>query len=228
MRIVSAEQQGDRWKVVAEVGKPGERPAAEAPRPITKLKVADDPYTASLQKEKYSTGNKIANLVWKQKNTPDKFSANDEARLEALRTHEANLKAWLTPPEPGVVADRSLAAEREFLLGMGGFDMMFMGGHEGEDQQLGRRMMERAGQSGVFIHEPPFAWHPTEPEPYVRGDTNLCPEAFHKWDVLWYNEVKFRKCENCPAQTVLGKPEDARLVMPYEHSRVQLQKEFIE
>jgi hypothetical protein len=123
-----------------------------------------------------------------------------------------------------------MASRRDFLLDVGGFDMMFMGEHAGEDQNLGRRMLAAIGKDRAFISEPPFAWHPeTDPGPWPRGQTNLCPDGFHERVVVWYNEVQFMECENCPERIYVSgrNDEDNRVVIPYEHSRVQLKKESI-
>jgi glycosyltransferase involved in cell wall biosynthesis len=124
-----------------------------------------------------------------------------------------------------------MASRRDFLIEVGGFDMMFLGLHAGEDQQLGRRMLDRVGKTRSFIYEPPFSWHPEEPrEPrsWIDGPTNMCPDGSHEWDLMWYNGVQFNRCKRCPGQKLWSEvPIDNRVVVPYEHSRVQLKKEFI-
>lgn len=67
---------------------------------------------------------------------------------------------------------------RDLMLELGGFDMAFQGRLGNEDQQLGRRMLYHLYRSDtVFIHEPPFAWHPTQveslPRPPERTDFDL-------------------------------------------------------
>ena len=52
-------------------------------------------------------------------------------------------------------------ATRRLMLDLGGFDMVFQGRIGNEDQQLGLRLLKRFGLHHVYIHEPPFAWHPT-------------------------------------------------------------------
>ena len=122
-----------------------------------------------------------------------------------------------------------MASRRDFLLDVGGFDMQFMGGHAGEDQQLGRRMLAALGQSQPFIAEPPFAWHPEGREEYLDGPSNLCPDGFHVETTVWYNGVEIGRCTRCPYQVYRAgrRDDDNRVAIPYEHSRVQLKKEFI-
>jgi hypothetical protein len=123
-----------------------------------------------------------------------------------------------------------MLSERSFLIDVGGFDMMFMGDHAGEDQNLGRRMLAKIGKQQAFISEPPFAWHPNEESgPWPGGPTNLCPDWGHERVAVWYNEVQFYRCTRCPHQVYWSGRNDAddRVVIPYEHSRVQLKKESI-
>ncbi len=54
------------------------------------------------------------------------------------------------------------AARTAFITEFGGFDMAFNGSHGAEDQQLGYRLMQRAGKRKVVIDEPPFSWHSIE------------------------------------------------------------------
>ena len=122
-----------------------------------------------------------------------------------------------------------MASRRDFLIDVGLFDMMFMGNHAGEDQQLGRRMLAKVRRYRSFIAEPPFAWHPKEAgREYVMGPTNLCSSE-HQLAPMWYNGMQFIRCAKCPFQVAYwsGPTEDNRVVIPYEHSRVQLKKESI-
>jgi 2'-5' RNA ligase len=67
----------------------GEEPVAPA---VAETKIDPAAYLTGLKKERDSAGNKIANLVWKQRNKPDTFTDDDRARLAALRQYQANLK----------------------------------------------------------------------------------------------------------------------------------------
>lgn len=121
------------------------------------------------------------------------------------------------------------AAKRSLLLEIGGFDMMFLGRHGNEDQSLGRRLMTRFGMQRVFIHEPPFAWHPTEPNhTWARRRNNLCGE--HQLEQVTTNGVLFTICQRCPYSVFADKTEvlfSGAVVLPYDHSLVQVQKEKI-
>lgn len=116
-----------------------------------------------------------------------------------------------------------MAARRDFLLDVGGFDMMFMGDHAGEDQQLGRRMLAKLDQTRSFIYEPPFAWHPEEKESYLVGVTNLCPDGSHEMYSMWHNGSEFSRCQICPLSVLISDvPEGNEIVVPYDHSRVTI------
>lgn len=90
-------------------------------------------------------------------------------------------------------------AERDVLLQLGGFDMAFCGRHAGEDQNLGRRLARRLdGCERVFIHEPPFAWHPTGKLPWAKaGYTNLCSAA-HRLFRTRRGGIEVETCYVCP------------------------------
>jgi hypothetical protein len=118
-------------------------------------------------------------------------------------------------------------AHRAFLLALGGFDMMFLGRHGSEDQNLGYRALRARGQEKVFIWEPPFAWHPlTSPGWPVAPRTNLCAEhLLTKAPVI--NGVTFTACRNCPYQRADDDTDLFRvdLVLPFDPARVTVTEE---
>jgi len=119
-------------------------------------------------------------------------------------------------------------AHRNFLIALHGFDMLFMGRHGSEDQNLGYRALQARGQDRVFIWEPPFAWHPLksppQPSPAV---TNLCAEhLLTRAPVI--NDVAFTACRKCP---YLRADDDAPLfkaevILPFDPARVTVTEEI--
>jgi hypothetical protein len=90
------------------------------------------------------------------------------------------------------------------IWSLGGFDMAFCGRHAGEDQNLGRRLARRLdGCERVFIHEPPFAWHPTGKLPWAKaGYTNLYSAA-HRLFRTRRGGIEVETCNVCPHFRVL-------------------------
>ena len=89
--------------------------------------------------------------------------------------------------------------ERSLVQGIGGYDLAFSGRHAGEDQALGKRLAARLGESEqVFVHEPPFAWHPADPEPWEPPAwTNLCADG-HELEERRVNGLRVHGCRRCP------------------------------
>ncbi len=90
-------------------------------------------------------------------------------------------------------------AEKMLVQQIGGFDLIFCGRHAGEDQHLGRRLARFAGQGErIFVHEPPFAWHPEAkvPWPPVKY-SNLCSGS-HDFENQGGSGMSIRKCRGCP------------------------------
>lgn len=122
-----------------------------------------------------------------------------------------------------------MAARRDLLLELQGFDLLFLGRHGSEDQSLGQRMLQHFGMERVFIHEPPFAWHPLgSPRSHVEAKTNLCAE--HQMEYVTTNGVLFQTCSRCPYRACVDKSEvyfSGAVVLPYDHSLVRVKKENI-
>lgn len=117
-------------------------------------------------------------------------------------------------------------AHRRFLIALGGFDMMFMGRHGSEDQNLGYRALRARGQEKVFIWEPPFAWHPlTSPGLPVASRTNLCES--HDTMPVEVNGVMFQDCRNCPYRRAVDGTDlfQNHVVLPFHSTRVNLTEE---
>jgi hypothetical protein len=93
----------------------------------------------------------------------------------------------------------AFGAERELVQHVGGFDLAFSGRHSGEDQSLGKRLAAHvAGTERVFIHEPPFVWHPTEPDEWEPPRySNLC-DGEHDLEEAEVNGLPVASCRRCP------------------------------
>jgi hypothetical protein len=93
----------------------------------------------------------------------------------------------------------AFGAERELVQRVGGFDLAFSGRHSGEDQSLGKRLAAHvSGTERVFIHEPPFVWHPAEPEEWEPPRySNLC-EGDHELEEAELNGLPVASCCRCP------------------------------
>ncbi|HET7265253.1 MAG TPA: hypothetical protein VFL28_11330 [bacterium] len=89
--------------------------------------------------------------------------------------------------------------EKSMLQAAGGFDLAYCGRHAGEDQHLGRRLADAAGHAGrVFVHEPPFAWHPTAKVPWsAPAYTNTCAGP-HQFEEHRLGAVSVQQCRVCP------------------------------
>lgn len=117
-------------------------------------------------------------------------------------------------------------AQRRFLLAINGFDMMFLGRHGSEDQNLGYRAMRARGEDKVFVWEPPFAWHPlTSPEWPTVVRTNLCAE--HQTEQSNINGVWFLQCRNCPYRRVAEGADlfQDQVVLGFHSTQVTLTEE---
>lgn len=95
----------------------------------------------------------------------------------------------------------------QVFVGAGGFDMVYSGWHSGEDQDLGRRLaLNLRGEERIFIHEPPFAWHPVQREPWSDpGWTNLCPGG-HARTERDAGGIRAEGCDRCPWMRTLTEP----------------------
>jgi len=118
------------------------------------------------------------------------------------------------------------AAERALLERLGGFDMIFSGRQAGEDQNLGRRIARAVdGRERVFIHEPPFAWHPEENEAWPATSlTNLCSGSHQLGDEV-IGDVRVRRCRSCPY--LVADDYDSKLfgdepVLPFDAGLVEV------
>ena len=87
----------------------------------------------------------------------------------------------------------------DVLREIGGFDLVFSCRHSNCDQQLGRRLARRIhGTDRVYIHEPPFAWHPTDPEPWGPPVyRNICSTEHQTFDSL-IGAMPVQRCAQCP------------------------------
>lgn len=112
------------------------------------------------------------------------------------------------------------------IRSVGAFDMAFNCRHAGEDQHLGRRL----DGTSVFIHEPPYSWHPEQARPWEDlGPTNTCDS--HNLGKIEIEGYTFVKCHNCLWQQY--KDEEERLykrpspLILYDHSKVSVREEMV-
>jgi hypothetical protein len=119
----------------------------------------------------------------------------------------------------------AFGAERELLEQLGGFDLAFSCRHGGEDQSLGKRLAAHvAGTDRVFIHEPPFVWHPNEPDEWEPpAYSNLC-QGTHDLEETTVNGLPVSACRRCPWFTAA---DEARLFsgevfLPYDPDAVEV------
>jgi len=90
-------------------------------------------------------------------------------------------------------------ADAQYVRDLGGFDLLFCGRHGGEDQDLGRRLAQHSGDGErVFVHEPPFAWHPERTPPWEpMRYSNLC-ETAHLLRPVEVVGHTLNQCTRCP------------------------------
>lgn len=145
---------------------------------------------------------------------------------EAGRTREMPPNAWHSwrSAYAGL-----FAAETTLVKEAGGFDMTFSGRHGGEDQDLGRRLALLVGDGeGVYVYEPPFAWHPERNTPWDPGrDANVCADG-HLTLMCTIDGVAAHACARCPHYWVVDPPcigEVARL--PFDVTRVRVEIEAV-
>lgn len=119
-----------------------------------------------------------------------------------------------------------MAVRTSFLKAVGGFDMLFLGRHGNEDQNLCRRMLHAIGVGDqVFIYEPPFAWHPTVATPWLVGPTNLCNDGTH--ELLETNDpFPHTYCTRCPYRAPAEQDFWSDSIADhYDHSLVTVRRE---
>lgn len=122
-----------------------------------------------------------------------------------------------------------MGAERSLLLEVGGYDMVFLGRHANEDQNLGRRLLHYMKQGDrVWIYEPPFAWHPTRVEWHGGPVTNLC--GGDELNTIEINGFRFEVCPRCPYRRCLEDTDRLfgdDIVVPFEPDLVTLNIQHI-
>ena len=119
----------------------------------------------------------------------------------------------------------AFGAERALVQELGGFDLAFSCRQSGEDQSFGKRLAaETTGREQVFIHEPPFAWHPTEAEPWgAAAYSNLCVGAHHL-EVADLNGMPVSSCRRCPYFVALDEELlfSGEVFLPYDPADVEV------
>jgi hypothetical protein len=120
-------------------------------------------------------------------------------------------------------------ARRDVLVDAGGFDLGFSGRCGSEDQAFGKRLADRFGHRGrAFIHEPPFAWHTTNPRGVPpRTVANICVDG-HRQIEIEVGEAHAEGCETCPwfrVSDLTALLADAPLV-PFDPGVVAVRAEY--
>ena len=117
-------------------------------------------------------------------------------------------------------------ASADTVRDMGGFDLVFSCRHAGEDQQLGKRLARHVdGTEHVFIYEPPFAWHPTEQEPWdPPAFSNICPSGHETFDGA-VGGVSVQRCTRCPWLRITDEARvfDDAVHWPYDPAETEVQ-----
>lgn len=118
-----------------------------------------------------------------------------------------------------------LGVMKSTILALGGFDMLFLGRHSNEDQNLANRMCGKR----IKVWEPPFSWHPIRTSRRGRQPTNTC-SGEHDWEPDVFNGVVFSRCSRCPLWKFSDREEHLfrdEVVVPYEHQLVEIVMEAI-
>jgi hypothetical protein len=140
---------------------------------------------------------------------------------DAGRTRETPPNAWHTWRS---AYGGLFGAERTLVQQAGGFDMVFSGRHGGEDQNLGRRLAALVhGSDSVYVHEPPFAWHPDRAVPWDEPrDTNIC-RGEHELIDGEVRGVPAQTCRRCPLYYVLDSViAGHEVLLPFDPSQVRI------
>lgn len=120
---------------------------------------------------------------------------------------------------------------RDLFWEVGGFDLAFLGHHGNEDQHLGRRLSLRGDHpERTFVHEPPFAWHPTLDMSHGAVKTNTAANGHSNVIVETINGQRFARCGECPFRRPVDPGEIVKVdgvVIPYQRSEFTLEKESI-
>ena len=120
----------------------------------------------------------------------------------------------------------NFAIKRDLFWEVGGFDLAYLGHHGSEDQQLGRRLSK--GTNRTFVHEPPFAWHPTVPGFHSQPRTNIM--GAHQMVRTTVNGHEFVSCVQCPCREPIDVPSltmSEQVVIRYSREQFTLKKERI-
>lgn len=121
-----------------------------------------------------------------------------------------------------------MAAKFRFLRDeLGGFDMAFVGRHAGEDQHLGRRQMKLQNLPGIYVHEPPFAWHPLVSPPRAPLQSNSCWEHDLVFEADPGGQVNWSRCVKCPYRVAEGDVSEPRLLVPFVPTLVEVDETYL-
>jgi hypothetical protein len=122
----------------------------------------------------------------------------------------------------------AFGAKRELVQEVGGFDLAFSCRHGGEDQSFGKRLAAHvSGTDRVFIHEPPFVWHPNEPDEWEPpAYSNLCAGE-HELEDAVLNGLPVSRCRRCPYFSVTDESPlfSGELFVRYDPAAVEVKTE---
>jgi hypothetical protein len=113
----------------------------------------------------------------------------------------------------------------DVVRGIGGYDVAACCRAGGEDQAFGWRLVRRTtGGERVFVHEPPFAWHPVPPDPPgTPAWTNLCAGP-HDAAGDTVAGAPVQRCRRCPWLRVMDLRDLRREqpLIPYDPASVEV------
>lgn len=109
-----------------------------------------------------------------------------------------------------------LGITKECFIRLGGFDLQYRG--KGEDQHLGLRYSPKH-----FIHEPPFAWHPTTGRlPLDLIDPpQTCVGKPHTTQIVNRRGTNFVECSTCGWTAPHDDVRSTAIIQPYDHAKVK-------
>jgi hypothetical protein len=117
------------------------------------------------------------------------------------------------------------------LLRSVGWDMIYNGsGAIGEDQNLAYRLTRALGAEGkLFVHEPPYIWHPEKREPFFATVvTNGCTPGTEGHALGEERErfgVRWQSCTRCPYFRITHHTDPGRpmVIWPFDPRAVKVE-----
>jgi hypothetical protein len=123
-----------------------------------------------------------------------------------------------------------LGIKQSLYLGLGGMDMWWSNVPSHEDQDFTRRMLMAKGWSTIFVHEPPFAWHPlwgaSTRLPVTKEPSNLCNS--HHIVTKTLQGIDYEACTLCPWHAASRiEMRNATPMMPFNPLRVNVTESWL-